>query len=195
MRVEKRGSRGCPGRGLRARVPYIYRPRPRGRGRCGSFCKCSAFWVKRPSPLALFCMACRRAGRCGWRKPSFGFSVGGFVFSVPGIQISVPGFDFSVPEIENSVPGFGKPVAATRNPKLGNILLYAPPVRRAFDTRNRLPITEFCQARIPKPPPYQEKCRFFEKISMKGLAISNPCPTFALAKRNKAHHLPLSNAL
>ena len=151
--------------------------------------------MKRPSPLALFCMACRRAGRCGWRKPPFGFSVGGFVFSVPGIQISVPGFDFSVPGIENSVPGFGKPVAATRNPKPGNILLYAPTVRRALDTKNRPQGTTICQARIPKPPRYQEKGKFFEKISMKVLAVSCPCPTFALAKRNKAHRLPLSNAL
>ena len=115
-------------------------------------------------------------------------SIGGFVYSIRGIGFSVPG-------IENTVPGFGKPVAATENPWPGNILLYAPPVRRAFDTRNRPPSTVLCQARIPKPPRYQEKCKFFEKISMKGLAVSYPCPTFALAKRNKAHRLPLSNAL
>ena len=149
--------------------------------------KCSAFWVKRPSPLALFCMACRRAGRCGWRKPPFGFSVGGFVFSVPGIENSIGGFAFSKGGLESPVPGLVKPASSTGGRGPGIFLLFAVFKRTPFDTQNRPPSTAFCQARLPKPPPYQEKCKFFEKISTKGLAVSNPCPTFALAKRNKAH--------
>ena len=69
--------------------------------------------------------------------PGIEISIGGFVFSVAG-------FDFSVPGIENTVPGFGKPVAATRNPKPGNTLLYAPTVRRALDTKNRSQGTAIC---------------------------------------------------
>ena len=115
--------------------------------------------------------------------------------SVPEIEISIGGFAFSKGGLENPVPGLLKPALPTSDTGPGIFRLFAAFKRTALDTNNRPPSTVFCQARIPKPPRYQEKCRFFEKISMKGLAVSNPCPTFALAKRNKAHRLPLSNAL
>ena len=116
-------------------------------------------------------------------------------FQSQGLNFQSAALFFQSLGLKIQFPGFGKPVAATRNPKPGNILLYAPTVRRALDTKNRPQGTVICQARISKPPPYQEKCKFFEKKSMKGLAVSNPCPTFALAKRNKGTRLPLSNAL
>ena len=115
--------------------------------------------------------------------------------SVPGIENSIGGFVISKGGLEKPVPGLVKPALPTSDTGPGIFRLFAAFKRTPFDTRNRPPSTVFCQARIPKPPRYQEKCRFFEKISMKGLAVSYPCPTFALAKRNKAHRLPLGNAL
>ena len=115
--------------------------------------------------------------------------------SVPEIENSIGGFAFSKGGLENPVPGLLKPALPTNDTGPGIFRLFAAFKRTALDTNNRPQGTTFCQARLPKPSPYQEKCKFFEKISMKGLAVSNPCPTFALAKRNKAHRLPLSNAL
>ena len=115
--------------------------------------------------------------------------------SVPGIGFSIGGFVISKGGLEKPVPGLVKPASSTGGTGPGIFLLFAVFKRTPFDTQNRPPGTAFCKASLPKPPPYQEKCKFFEKISMKGLAVSYPCPTFALAKRNKAHRLPLSNAL
>ena len=115
--------------------------------------------------------------------------------SVPGIDFSIGGLDFSKGGLEKPVPGLVKPASSTGGTGPGIFLLFAVFKRTPFDTQNRPPSTAFCQARLPKPPPYQEKCKFFEKISTKGLAVSNPCPTFALAKRNKGTRPTVSNAL
>ena len=115
--------------------------------------------------------------------------------SVPGIGISIGGFAFSKGGLESPVPGLVKPASSTGGTGPGIFLFFAAFKRTALDTQNRPTSTAFCQAHLPKPPPYEEKCRFFEKISMKGLAVSNPCPTFALAKRNKGTRPTVSNAL
>ena len=115
--------------------------------------------------------------------------------SVPEIEISIGGCAFSKGGLEKPVPGLVKPALPISDTGPGIFRLFAAFKRTPFDTQNRPPSTVFCQTRLSKPSPYQGKCNFFEKISMKGLAVSNPCPTFALAKRNKAHRLPLSNAL
>ena len=115
--------------------------------------------------------------------------------SVPGIGFSIGGFAFSKGGLEKPVPGLVKPAPSTGGTGPGIFRLFAAFKRTPFDTQNRPPSTAICQARLPKPPPYQEKCNFFEKISMKGLAVSNPCPTFALAKRNKGTRPTVSNAL
>ena len=115
--------------------------------------------------------------------------------SVPGIENSIGGFVISKGGLEKPVPGLVKPASSTGDTGPGIFRLFAAFKRTALDTQNRPTSTAFCQASLPKPPPYEEKCKFFEKISMKGLAVSNPCPTFALAKRNKGTRPPLSNAL
>ena len=115
--------------------------------------------------------------------------------SVPEIENSIGGFVISKGGLEKPVPGLVKPASSTGGTGPGIFRLFAAFKRTPFDTKNRPPSTVLCKASLPKSPPYEEKCKFFEKISRKGLVVSNPCPTFALAKRNKAHRLPLSNAL
>ena len=103
------------------------------------------------------------------------------IFQSQGLKIQSPALERLSPRHEIHSQGF--------------LCLTSGTSKRLQSSKNRPPDTAICQVRIPKPPRYQGKCRFFEKISMTGLAISNSCPTFALAKRNKAHRLPLSNAL
>ena len=127
--------------------------------------------------------------------PPIEISVLGIGFSIGGFDVSIGGFAFSKGGLEKPVPGLVKPASSTGGTGPGIFRLFAAFKRKALDTQNRPPSTAFCQASLPKPPPYQEKCKFFEKISMKGLAVSNPCPTFALAKRNKGTRPTVGNAL
>ena len=115
--------------------------------------------------------------------------------SVPGIDFSIGGFVISKGGLEKPVPGLVKPASSTGVTGPGIFRLFAAFKRTPFDTKNRPPSTVLCKASLPKPPPYEEKCKFFEKISRKGLVVSNPCPTFALAKRNKGTRPTVSNAL
>ena len=83
--------------------------------------------------------------------------------SVPGIGISIGGFAFSKGGLEKPVPGLVKPASSTGGTRPGIFRLFASFKRTALDTQNRPPSTAFCQSSLPKPPPYQEKCKFFEK--------------------------------